>query len=95
MPRTKIMKQPKRFNAVVDNDTYTSLITLTGRQTMIEGRPVSLAEYVRVILEDAVNRIENNRGTDPTALNSNVQLANDKTNGAAQRRLVVHCGQDE
>lgn len=49
------MNQPKRFNAVVDQQTYLTLVTLAGRQTMIEGRPVSLAEYVRNILENAVN----------------------------------------
>lgn len=58
MPRTKIMLNPKRFNAVVNQDTYTTLVTLAGRQTMIEGRPVSLAEYVRNILEDAVSRTQ-------------------------------------
>ena len=56
MPRQKTMNRPKRFNAVVDQQTYVRLVTLAGKQTIIEQRPVSLAEYVRNILEDAVNR---------------------------------------
>jgi len=56
MPRHKTMDRPKRFNAVVDQQTYLKLVSLAGRQTMIEGKPVSLASIVRSILVDAVNR---------------------------------------
>ena len=53
MPRPKTLDDPVRFAAVVERDTYQALIAMAGKRANIEGRIVSLAEYVRTILDDA------------------------------------------
>ena len=53
MPRPKTLKDPVRFAAVVERDTYKALISMAGKRADEEGRIVSLAEYVRTILDDA------------------------------------------
>lgn len=55
MPRSKEIDNPKRFNAVVNQHTYDKLVTLVGQKTMLLGRPYSLAELVRSILENAIS----------------------------------------
>lgn len=55
MPRHKEIDNPKRFNAVVNQHTYQRLVTMAGQGTINLGRPYSLTELVRSILEHAVS----------------------------------------
>jgi hypothetical protein len=54
MPRPKKLKDPVRLPAMIERQTYQSLMSLSGKRSLVEGRVVSLAEYVRSILEKAV-----------------------------------------
>jgi hypothetical protein len=54
MPRQKIPEDHKRICTTVDPKTHKTLLVLAGRRSIIEGRKVSVAEYSRRILANAV-----------------------------------------
>lgn len=54
MPRPKKLIDPVRLPAMIERQTYQALLAMSGKRAIIEGRIVSLAEYVRSILDQAV-----------------------------------------
>jgi len=54
MSRPKRMIDPVHLSTVVERKTYQGLIAMTNSQALEDERLVSLAEYVRNLLTDAV-----------------------------------------
>jgi hypothetical protein len=54
MPNRKTLIDPIRVSTVVDRKTYGTLMILAGKRTIVEGRKVTLTEYVRRILDNAI-----------------------------------------
>ena len=54
MPRHKIPDDHKRIYTSVAPQTHKTLLVLAGKRSIIEGRKVSIAEYSRRVLANAV-----------------------------------------